>query len=169
MIPPLARPTRLMRKIQLTRCPRQWSAISPARHHFSTSISRFREDESNTTHASKSPLNDAAKTRDSKPRNPENSPKDVKPQARSRPASRLAALKNRKSTGDASGDAESTKRLILGYPEDKPIRTRFAPSPTGYLHLGSLRTALFCNLVAKGTQGGEFIIRIEDTDQVNCS
>jgi hypothetical protein len=46
-----------------------------------------------------------------------------------------------------------------------PARTRFAPSPTGYLHLGSLRTALFNYLLAKAT-GGQFIIRIEDTDQV---
>ncbi|KAL3417714.1 glutamyl-tRNA synthetase [Phlyctema vagabunda] len=45
-----------------------------------------------------------------------------------------------------------------------PFRTRFAPSPTGYLHLGSLRTALFNYLVAKAT-GGQFILRIEDTDQ----
>lgn len=46
-----------------------------------------------------------------------------------------------------------------------PARTRFAPSPTGYLHLGSLRTALFSYLIAKATQG-QFILRIEDTDQV---
>ncbi|KAF2710035.1 glutamyl-tRNA synthetase [Pleomassaria siparia CBS 279.74] len=45
-----------------------------------------------------------------------------------------------------------------------PARTRFAPSPTGYLHLGSLRTALFNYLLAKRT-GGQFILRIEDTDQ----
>ena len=44
------------------------------------------------------------------------------------------------------------------------IRTRFAPSPTGYLHVGSLRTALFSYLYAK-QQKGEFIIRIEDTDR----
>ena len=43
-------------------------------------------------------------------------------------------------------------------------RTRFAPSPTGYLHLGSLRTALFSYLLAKRT-GGQFVLRIEDTDQ----
>ncbi|KAE8555372.1 hypothetical protein EYB25_000067 [Talaromyces marneffei] len=47
---------------------------------------------------------------------------------------------------------------------DKPARTRFAPSPTGYLHLGSLRTALFNYLLAKRT-GGQFLLRIEDTDQ----
>ncbi|TVY43241.1 Glutamate--tRNA ligase, mitochondrial [Lachnellula occidentalis] len=45
-----------------------------------------------------------------------------------------------------------------------PARTRFAPSPTGNLHLGSLRTALFNYLVAKAT-GGQFLLRIEDTDQ----
>lgn len=46
-----------------------------------------------------------------------------------------------------------------------PARTRFAPSPTGYLHLGSLRTALFNYLLAKAT-GGQFLLRVEDTDQV---
>ncbi|RJE24309.1 Glutamyl-tRNA synthetase [Aspergillus sclerotialis] len=45
-----------------------------------------------------------------------------------------------------------------------PARTRFAPSPTGYLHLGSLRTALFNYLLAKRTNG-QFLLRIEDTDQ----
>lgn len=48
-----------------------------------------------------------------------------------------------------------------------PARTRFAPSPTGYLHLGSLRTALFNYLLARAT-GGQFIIRLEDTDQVSA-
>lgn len=44
------------------------------------------------------------------------------------------------------------------------IRTRYAPSPTGYLHIGGARTALFSYLFAKHN-GGDFIIRIEDTDQ----
>lgn len=44
------------------------------------------------------------------------------------------------------------------------IRVRFAPSPTGYLHLGSMRTALFNYLFARHN-GGKFILRIEDTDQ----
>ncbi len=44
------------------------------------------------------------------------------------------------------------------------IRTRFAPSPTGYLHVGGLRTALYCYLFAKKNKG-KFILRIEDTDQ----
>ena len=44
------------------------------------------------------------------------------------------------------------------------IRTRFAPSPTGYMHIGNLRTALYTYLIAK-KEGGSFILRIEDTDQ----
>jgi len=44
------------------------------------------------------------------------------------------------------------------------IRTRFAPSPTGFMHVGSVRTALFAWLVAKQA-GGQFVLRIEDTDQ----
>ncbi len=44
------------------------------------------------------------------------------------------------------------------------VRTRFAPSPTGYLHIGNLRTALFAWLIAK-KYNGKFILRIEDTDQ----
>lgn len=44
------------------------------------------------------------------------------------------------------------------------VRTRFAPSPTGYLHIGSARTALYCWLFAK-KHNGQFILRIEDTDQ----
>lgn len=46
----------------------------------------------------------------------------------------------------------------------KEVRTRFAPSPTGYMHIGNLRTAIFEYLVAK-INGGKFILRIEDTDQ----
>lgn len=44
------------------------------------------------------------------------------------------------------------------------VRTRFAPSPTGYMHIGNLRTALYTYLLAK-KDGGTFILRIEDTDQ----
>ena len=62
--------------------------------------------------------------------------------------------------------------LDIGYPNPTPnidirpampVRTRFAPSPTGYLHIGGVRTALFNWLFAKG-QGGQFILRIDDTD-----
>ena len=44
------------------------------------------------------------------------------------------------------------------------VRTRFAPSPTGYMHVGNLRTALYTWLIAR-SQGGDFLLRIEDTDQ----
>ena len=48
--------------------------------------------------------------------------------------------------------------------ENNEVRTRFAPSPTGYMHVGNLRTALYAYLLAK-SNGGKFILRIEDTDQ----
>ena len=44
------------------------------------------------------------------------------------------------------------------------VRTRFAPSPTGMMHVGNLRTALYAYLLAK-SKGGSFILRIEDTDR----
>ena len=47
---------------------------------------------------------------------------------------------------------------------EKTVRTRFAPSPTGFMHVGNLRTALYEYLVAK-SQGGKFVLRIEDTDR----
>ena len=46
----------------------------------------------------------------------------------------------------------------------KKVRVRFAPSPTGPLHMGGVRTALFNYLFAK-KHGGDFLLRIEDTDQ----
>ncbi|GFF83635.1 glutamate--tRNA ligase, mitochondrial [Aspergillus udagawae] len=66
---------------------------------------------------------------------------------------------NYSSVAPARAGSKSKKNL-----PDAPARTRFAPSPTGYLHLGSLRTALFNYLLAKRT-GGQFLLRIEDTDQ----
>ena len=45
----------------------------------------------------------------------------------------------------------------------KPARTRMAPSPTGHMHLGTARVALYDYLLARKT-GGQFILRIEDTD-----
>lgn len=47
---------------------------------------------------------------------------------------------------------------------NNPARTRFAPSPTGFLHVGGVRTALFAWLIARQT-GGQFILRLEDTDK----
>lgn len=47
---------------------------------------------------------------------------------------------------------------------DRPVVTRFAPSPTGFMHIGGVRTALFAYLWAR-KNNGTFILRIEDTDQ----
>ena len=47
----------------------------------------------------------------------------------------------------------------------KPVRTRFAPSPTGFMHVGGVRTALFAWLVARQAKG-QFLLRLEDTDKV---
>ncbi len=53
-------------------------------------------------------------------------------------------------------------------PLDMPVVTRFAPSPTGYLHIGGARTALFNWLYARG-HGGKFLLRIEDTDRARST
>ncbi|XP_046393100.1 probable glutamate--tRNA ligase, mitochondrial isoform X2 [Ischnura elegans] len=60
----------------------------------------------------------------------------------------------------------SNSKTFSSHPSnnDKDVRVRFAPSPTGQLHLGSIRTALYNYLFAK-SRGGKFILRIEDTDQ----
>jgi len=50
----------------------------------------------------------------------------------------------------------------------RPIRTRFAPSPTGFLHIGGARTALFNYYFSKHV-GGEFLLRIEDTDKARST
>ena len=52
----------------------------------------------------------------------------------------------------------------MNTPSEAPVRVRFAPSPTGLLHIGGLRTALYNYLVAR-KQGGAFLLRIEDTDR----
>lgn len=60
---------------------------------------------------------------------------------------------------DLNWYAEQEARIPKG-----EVRTRFAPSPTGYMHVGNLRTALYTWLIARN-RGGKFILRIEDTDQ----
>ncbi|GAB4259341.1 MAG: glutamate--tRNA ligase [Pararhodobacter sp.] len=52
--------------------------------------------------------------------------------------------------------------------QDRPVVTRFAPSPTGFLHIGGARTALFNWLYARG-RGGRFLLRIEDTDRARST
>jgi glutamyl-tRNA synthetase len=54
--------------------------------------------------------------------------------------------------------------MTVAETNNEKVRTRFAPSPTGFLHIGSLRTALFSYLYAKN-RDGDFILRVEDTDQ----
>lgn len=58
----------------------------------------------------------------------------------------------------------SLKTLVRFFSEKSQIRVRFAPSPTGYLHLGGLRTVAYNYFFAK-SQNGRFILRIEDTDR----
>ncbi|MBE6956604.1 MAG: glutamate--tRNA ligase [Ruminococcaceae bacterium] len=60
-------------------------------------------------------------------------------------------------------DMKFFEELESRIPKGK-VRTRFAPSPTGYMHVGNLRTALYTWLIARNA-GGTFILRIEDTDQ----
>ena len=87
-------------------------------------------------------------------------------------------------TGIAGRETGVSKRLVRNHERNVPtddlttdnrqlttdhdnrlmFRTRFAPSPTGYLHIGGVRTALFCWLFARRNQG-KFILRIDDTDQ----
>jgi glutamyl/glutaminyl-tRNA synthetase len=63
-----------------------------------------------------------------------------------------------KSTGSVPGSAGQQVSAVQN------VRTRFAPSPTGYLHVGGIRTALFAWLVAR-QNNGTFILRLEDTDK----
>tara|TARA_R110002073_G_scaffold225733_5_gene386512 strand:+ start:6668 stop:8125 length:1458 start_codon:yes stop_codon:yes gene_type:complete len=60
------------------------------------------------------------------------------------------------------------RSIISHMQNNKTIVTRFAPSPTGYLHIGGARTALFNWLLARG-QGGKFLLRIEDTDRARST
>ncbi|EXJ79845.1 glutamyl-tRNA synthetase [Capronia epimyces CBS 606.96] len=77
-----------------------------------------------------------------------------------RPApARVSLVKTRKSSTTSTTAAAPPRGKL----PDKPARTRFAPSPTGNLHLGSIRTALFNYLLARATHG-QFLLRIEDTD-----
>lgn len=74
-------------------------------------------------------------------------------------------LKRKAQRGLTRQYATRIKNSQLSRLPTEPARTRFAPSPTGNLHLGSIRTALFNYLFAKRTKG-QFLLRIEDTDQV---
>ena len=71
----------------------------------------------------------------------------------------------RRRCGATVGPAPGARRCdgTIGAVTSPVVRVRFAPSPTGYLHIGGARTALFNWLFARGV-GGEFVLRIEDTD-----
>ena len=92
------------------------------------------------------------------------------PLLRLRSAPSWICQKCRSRLNTSSGRRSSSYQAKALGPKTKlptsPARTRFAPSPTGYLHLGSLRTALYNYLLAKAT-GGQFLLRIEDTDTVS--
>src|SRR4249919_1358202 len=63
---------------------------------------------------------------------------------------------------------EKRKARLSARTVSRPVVTRFAPSPTGYLHIGGARTALFNWLYARHT-GGKFLLRIEDTDRARST
>ena len=75
----------------------------------------------------------------------------------------IAASKNRKARQSASGEP-----LTSGSADNPAVVTRFAPSPTGFLHIGGARTALFNWLFARH-HGGKFLLRIEDTDKARST
>lgn len=74
------------------------------------------------------------------------------------------SLRPNKGAGILSGKSILSKKPVKNVHPAGPVRTRFAPSPTGMLHIGSLRTALYNYLLAKNA-GGQFLLRLEDTDQ----
>ena len=63
------------------------------------------------------------------------------------------------STSDRRATASDGESPLLG-----PVRLRFAPSPTGFLHVGGARTAIYNDLLRQSV-GGAFVLRIEDTDR----
>lgn len=69
-----------------------------------------------------------------------------------------------KAKNQAVADDKGSTAAVSLKNSDGPARTRFAPSPTGFVHLGSLRTALYNYLLARHT-GGQFLLRLEDTDR----
>jgi glutamyl-tRNA synthetase len=80
----------------------------------------------------------------------------------------LFLVNNQKSNPNTNPKTIILLRLLITFVKkfimSKPVRVRFAPSPTGPLHMGGVRTALYNYLFAKKHQG-TFLIRIEDTDQ----
>ncbi|KAH8918754.1 glutamyl-tRNA synthetase [Atractiella rhizophila] len=74
------------------------------------------------------------------------------------------SLRRISSSSHSSPETTGTSTILPSAKSVVPMRLRFAPSPTGYLHIGGLRVALFNYLLARKT-GGQFILRIDDTDK----
>ncbi|KAH8917272.1 Nucleotidylyl transferase [Atractiella rhizophila] len=74
------------------------------------------------------------------------------------------SLRRISSSSHSSPETSGTSTILPSTKSVVPMRLRFAPSPTGYLHIGGLRVALFNYLLARKT-GGQFILRIDDTDK----
>lgn len=149
----LSRPS--VRFLGLTRCSKCCSTWSIHRRGFATAA------RAETVSFQDRTPDTGASTEDA-PRNPGASTGQLKPGKGLRIGLGLRGLQGNAGNKERQGEP----RLILGHSTDAPIRARFAPSPTGYLHLGSLRTALFNKLAASASKNGSFILRIEDTDQV---
>lgn len=86
------------------------------------------------------------------------------------PSSLLLRLSTTTIFSSSSVEVQSRRHLCehshaLTGSSSVPVRVRFAPSPTGFVHLGGLRTAFYNYLFAK-KHNGAFILRVEDTDQV---
>lgn len=64
--------------------------------------------------------------------------------------------------------ATTGRKIFHRFAQLFSVRVRFAPSPTGFMHIGGLRTALFNYLLARKHKG-QFIVRIEDTDKVKIN
>ncbi|KFA77037.1 hypothetical protein S40288_04741 [Stachybotrys chartarum IBT 40288] len=144
-------PVRLLGLTRCSKCRYRWSVH---RRGFATAT------RAETVNSQDRTPDTAASTRDA-PRNPGASTGQLKQGKGLRVDLGLRGLQGNAGNKERQGEP----RLILGHSTDAPIRARFAPSPTGYLHLGSLRTALFNKLAASASKNGSFILRIEDTDQ----
>ena len=90
---------------------------------------------------------------------PENKRPEPKPEPEKKPEAKAEGPVIRKVSALDIYNKEKQKEV-----KPMKVRTRFAPSPTGRMHVGNLRTALYAFLIAKHA-GGDFILRIEDTDQ----
>lgn len=167
----ISRASRLRTSTCLAQCRLQWLSHGQRRTFTRSTtrlISKSSSDPFLENNLDKAILDSGQELRPGRSFPPEHHERVQKPQAgqRSKAGSLKDRLRKPKKTSKDDASANSHVKYILGNPRNKPMRTRFAPSPTGDMHLGSLKTALINQIVAKSTDGGAFILRIEDTDQV---